>query len=371
MSLPQEALKTQLANHQPLGKKKFLIGFDGFTDEIIDVVALRKSLQEHEAFPTIQSFGERVLECANKSANIELVVKQTKLGGNAPILCNALLAQGHQGSFIGPIGEPNEIEPLFSEMAAQLEQVVTLGPSAHTDALEFEDGKLMLGKHKALRDIDYRGLLAHSSEKQLIELFSEAILFGNTTWTLLLGLNDLWSGLLENIFPHVPPKDQANQRFMFVDLCDPSKRAISELQEALHLLQKFSAWYDVVLGLNIVEVEKVAGSLGYDKGPCKKEEDYDQALSFIAEKTHFSQIALHTKHFAKVAFEGTIQTTPVSHCEKPKISTGAGDNFNAGYCGGLLLGMTPSACLAMGVLSSGLYVRHGQSPSLEEIKAQA
>ncbi|PID89184.1 MAG: hypothetical protein CSB01_03330 [Bacteroidia bacterium] len=53
----------------------------------------------------------------------------------------------------------------------------------------------------------------------------------------------------------------------------------------------------------------------------------------------------------------------------PKLTTGAGDNFNAGFCNGLLRGFTTEECLATGVNTSGFYVRNAHSPSKQELIA--
>ena len=52
---------------------------------------------------------------------------------------------------------------------------------------------------------------------------------------------------------------------------------------------------------------------------------------------------------------------------KPKITTGAGDHFNSGFCLGKLLGFTTERCLLIGVTTSGFYVRTGQSPSIPDL----
>ena len=80
------------------------IGFDGFTDEIIDAVDKRWDLNEYQPMTKMAQFGGRILEYAGKSCNIELVVRETKIGGNAPILTNALLEGGHRITFAGAIG---------------------------------------------------------------------------------------------------------------------------------------------------------------------------------------------------------------------------------------------------------------------------
>src|SRR5207302_5723824 len=70
------------------------IGLDGFVDEIIAVVDKRHGTGTFDAIPTIDAFGKRVLSATGQSGNFELVVKQAKLGGNGPIMANAMAAAG-------------------------------------------------------------------------------------------------------------------------------------------------------------------------------------------------------------------------------------------------------------------------------------
>src|SRR4051812_13326002 len=73
---------------------KATVGLDGFVDEIIGVVDTRHDLENCDLVPTIAAFGQKVSAASGKSANFELVVKQMKLGGNGPIMANALAAAG-------------------------------------------------------------------------------------------------------------------------------------------------------------------------------------------------------------------------------------------------------------------------------------
>ena len=52
---------------------------------------------------------------------------------------------------------------------------------------------------------------------------------------------------------------------------------------------------------------------------------------------------------------------------KPKLSTGAGDNFNAGFCLAQLAGLNVHQSLCCGNHTSGFYVRNAHSPSLVEL----
>ena len=54
--------------------------------------------------------------------------------------------------------------------------------------------------------------------------------------------------------------------------------------------------------------------------------------------------------------------------ENPKITTGAGDHFNAGFSAARLGGLSPTAWLTFATANSGYYVRTAQSPSIGQIE---
>src|SRR5690606_1424377 len=134
--------ETLLASHPT---QRGLIGFDGFVDEIIDVVATRTSPDHYERIPTIAELARRIGDAAGLSTNLEMVPTQVKLGGNGPIMANALTSMGMAVTYIGCLGYP-EIHPVFAELAEKCD-VISVAEPGHTDALEFADGKVMLGKH--------------------------------------------------------------------------------------------------------------------------------------------------------------------------------------------------------------------------------
>ena len=57
----------------------------------------------------------------------------------------------------------------------------------------------------------------------------------------------------------------------------------------------------------------------------------------------------------------------VFYCEEPVLTTGAGDNFNAGFILGLLMELEPDIALLLGMAVSGYYVRNGCSGDFDEI----
>lgn len=350
----------------PNAAPKCFIGFDGFTDEIIEAVDTRTSIVDYKPMTKMEQFGGRVLEFAGKSCNIEFVVREKKLGGNAPILANALLEGGHRITFAGAIGTTEEIEPLFKDMAQRCERVFPLSPSGHSDALEFHDGKVILGKHASLIDINYDTLLEHINVDTLTEILDEADLFVSANWTMLPLMTELWERVHDEILPRLQKRNQEHPRWFFVDLADPAKRTDEDLAAGLMALRNLGKAYRVILGLNKAEALRI-GKLLDSPLLSGNMEQIETLAKDIRKRSGLFQIVIHATRFAvavndneSIAVEGPYTPTPV-------LTTGAGDNFNAGFCNALLYKLTTEETLLSGVATSGYYVRNGRSPTIEEL----
>lgn len=356
----------QTIKNSPEKTPRCFIGFDGFTDEIISVVHTRPKPSNFKPFSTISEFGQKIQKASGKSCNFELIVRQKKLGGNAPILTSALLEGGHIITFTGPIGLPGNIEPLFQEMAKQCKQVIPLGPSAHSDALEFDDGKIILGKLDSLSNINYETLISAIGKKNLIEELERADLFISANWTMLPMMTELWERIAAEITPLFKQAPITEERKMFVDLADPAKRTDQDLSSAIKALKNLSDSYYVILGLNISEAFRISEIVGIhikDEGM----ETIQAIANDLRKKIGIQEIVIHATAYAVSSTEKDSWITHGPFCKKPLLTTGAGDNFNAGFCNAKLYGFTPLECLVCGVATSGFYVRNGRSPSMKEL----
>src|SRR5437667_10171821 len=88
------------------GQLSAFVGLDGFVDEILHVVDKRIDAHHYECVPVIARLAERIAEAAGKSTNIELVNQLTKLGGNGPIMANALASFGLKVTYLGNTASP-------------------------------------------------------------------------------------------------------------------------------------------------------------------------------------------------------------------------------------------------------------------------
>src|ERR1051325_4603303 len=137
-------------------KLNAFVGLDGFVDEILHVVDKRESAEKYQRLAKMAQWGERIRAAAGQSTNIELVSQRTKLGGNGPIMANALASFGLRVSYLGNLGSPN-LHPVFADFARRAE-VVSIAEPGYTDAVEFEDGKVMLGKHQSLKQVNWSNI---------------------------------------------------------------------------------------------------------------------------------------------------------------------------------------------------------------------
>ena len=187
-----------------------LLGFDGFVDSIIDVVDKRHDKDRYERLTTIGELGRKITAAAGQSSNYELVVKLEKLGGNGPIMANAMAAFGLPVTYIGALGYP-DVDPVFSELA-QRSRVISVAGPGRTDALEFADGKLMLGKLQTLKDVNWARMEAVAGADELLNLFRQARLLGMVNWTMLPYLSNVWQHLVDSVLPSGSIR-QAGDRF--------------------------------------------------------------------------------------------------------------------------------------------------------------
>jgi pfkB family carbohydrate kinase len=339
-----------------LPKQLALLGLDGFVDEIIAVVDKRIDRGRYEPMKTISVFGEKVLRAAGQSSNYELYVKQTKLGGNGPIMANALGAAGLGVTYIGSLGYP-ALHPVFTELAKN-SKAISIAEPGHTDALEFEDGKLMLGKHQSLGDVNWQNLLERVGKEQLITLVSESTLIGMVNWTMLPFMSEILGKLRSEILP----KCAKGQRTLFIDLADPEKRTRGDIAAALEILSGFQPVCNVILGLNLKESTGIAEVLGISV-PKDAESAIEQTAAGIRAKLKLSCVVIHPRKGAAAATEKESASFAGPFVQQPKISTGAGDHFNAGFCLGRIIGLGLEESLCSGVATSGYYVRTAESPT--------
>jgi len=357
----RETTATQLqASISRASQMTAFIGLDGFVDDILHVVDKRESAEKYQRLPTIAQLAERLAAAAGRSTNIELVSQMTKLGGNGPIMANALASFGMKITYLGILGYPN-LHPVFAEFGRRAE-VHSIAEPGYTDALEFEDGKVMVGKHESLKQMNWENIKTRFGHDKFAAKFGSADLVGFVNWTMLAHMSDIWSSVLKEICPGM----KGSRRKLFIDLADPEKRTNEDILRALELIAAFQKHFDVILGLNEKESHEIGRNLGL-KTDDHTPEGLQKVCREIHQRVQVDTIIVHPTAFALASGPDGLSLVQGPFTPKPKITTGAGDHFNSGFCLGKLLGFPTEQCLVTGVATSGFYVRTAKSPSLPDL----
>lgn len=337
---------------------RFTIGFDGFVDEILHAVALRRSPDDFDRIGTLTEFSARVASAAGKSANIELVPQQVKMGGNGPLMALGVAGMGGRVTCIGLMGAP-DLHPVFLPLR-ELGTVHSVGNPGHTDALEFRDGKLMLGKLNTIREMSWPKLLEKLGEPGLRAILAESDVVACNNWTMLTEMK----GILDGITGLLP--EGANARFFF-DLADPEKRSAEDVAEVLGQIRALGRKARCVLGLNLRESEQISRVLGQSELPEETTDGLAQASERIRAALDLHAVVVHAVGFAGASLDGDAAGIEGPYCANPKLSTGAGDHFNGGFASALAGGLGTRDALYAGVGASGWYVRNARSPKRADV----
>jgi hypothetical protein len=337
-----------------------LVGLDGFVDKIQNPVQFQ-SKKRCVYYKSLSDFGQRVKEASGQSAQIELHTNTVKLGGNAPIYANALAHLAINNICLGTFGIP-EIHPVFQKIHRG-SQLVSLGNAAETNALEFDDGKLILSELSTFSHLDWMQVKSQVDINYLAEQAAKVQLFGLVDWCNLTHASNIWTGIFEDL---VQPYVKQRPHFFF-DLADPSKKSTKEVKEVIDIINGFSAFGPVTLGLNENETIRLAGFLGISGDVT---DDLKSLVSLGRKLFDFMGIdrllvhpidgCISIDHSKELYLEGRL-------VEHPKVSTGGGDNFNAGFCFGLLNGYKDLESMVCAMATSGAYVQNGRSPDLKAL----
>lgn len=351
-----------------------VVGFDGFIDEIIDVVDQRRDMSAggYSRIKTISEFAARVGAAAGKSTNLEMVVKEVRWGGNGPLMAGGLASLGSSVTYIGSVGtEDGKLDSRYAELARRCKSVIPIAPPAHTDALEFEDGKVMLGKPGNVQIPTWARIVEKVGIDSMVNLLNNAGLLGMVNWVMMGGVEGIWEGLIRDVLPKV----ERGRLRIFIDLADPAKRTDTDILRAMALLRRMNALVPVTLGLNLSEAERMAAAVGVGVLNQGQHRTLGAAVQTAAvglrEKLELSCVVIHPREGASAAVAGAQGVESAwfdgPFTPTPRLSTGAGDHFNAGFALGQMVGMHVEECLAVGCGVSGAYVRDAQSPSRERL----
>lgn len=346
----------QFARNKALIQSKTVCaGFDGFVDFLLKPVRTRMDESTCTYFPTIGDFGEKITSLAGKSGNIELVMKSTDFGGCGPHYMNGLANMGVHCTCIGAMGYPTQ-HPVFNLHPNC--KTISIGEPGYSYLFEFEDGKIIMSDIEKISQLRWSDLIERVSIDELVEHFEKADIITLVNWSYLVHFHEIYEKFLELVMPRLAKKD----RKVYIDIADCAKRQPEEIKAALKMFGKYSEYAPTYLGLNKTEAMVMHSVL------CEGEYAGSIATAkAIKEYSGIGTVIIHPVDSAAAVYDdGEVEVSGIV-CENPKKTTGGGDNFNSGFCAGLLAGLDVKSCLISGMTTSFLYVKNGKCNSFDDI----
>jgi sugar/nucleoside kinase (ribokinase family) len=134
----------------------------------------------------------------------------------------------------------------------------------------------------------------------------------------------------------------------------------------VEILPRLAEKFQVYLGFNLGESAFIARAVKLT-APTGAPQEVLAYSKRLREQLRIDGVVIHWSRNAVGSDSYSTASVEAPYTDNPKISTGAGDHFNAGFCLGCLLGGDLEANIQLGVATSGYYVREAKSPTLSEL----
>lgn len=357
-NIHEEVVETLKKNSSLFPKINILLGFDGFIDSIVRAVKLKTKGGNSKFFDYISEFGNYIASKGGKSCCIEIQKQVNKFGGNTPIMAAAFGRLGFKTSCVGALGE-NQVKSEFSDLLKDGCEAFNIADPGYTIAIEFIDGKVMLADMTPTEKINWDNIKKTVGTDTMLDLFNKSKLICMLNWGETDGSTSIWKGILQEIVTQV---EEPKKKAVFFDLSDCSKKSPDDIKNALKLISEYKRFFKVFLGMNENEALVIYNSIS-NKEAGSIEEVGDRIYEFVEVDT----LVIHPRDCAFAWANDCVIKVNGFYVEKPKISTGGGDNFNVGFCTGQLLGMSIEQSLVLANALSSFYVKNGFSPNLKQL----
>ncbi len=349
----------QLLRHISQSNKCYAtVGFDAVTDNLAHAVKARSTNGQTEYFKTIEEYGKFLVDKKGLSCTIELDTIMNKYGGNMANLSYALSNLGANVNAVGTFGDGKPEDVFFG-----FPKNCTLYPvekSGSCNALEFDDGKIMLANMSNTDQLTYSSLKAKLKDKKLAELFGGANLVAFVNWSEIKNSTEIWGGLFND---YIKPCGKQYDKKILIDITDVTRHSKCSLKEILKLIENMAEYRRTIMSMNLNETISVAKALNYSSDF----EDTKGLIKFVFDNLNVPEVIVHLSSYSLAICEDGILHCPSFFVKKPKISTGGGDNFNAGFIFGVLQEWDIMNCMLLANSVGSYYIKHGESPNLSQI----
>ncbi len=343
---------------QSLDEQEVVFGFDGVVDRIRTAVATRQDAENYERMDSLEAFGTRIIDAAalDTSCSIEWICERKRAGGHTAHLGRAMERLGQRPTIIGTYGTPPQ-EVFTGEY--EHTELVSLGSAPITDAIEFDDGKVLLSDTRQLATLDWEGIISTVGLNSLAASIDETELLGLGYWATIPQMPSIWEGLGDDLWPRL--RDPPTR--ILVDPADVRRLTRETLVEGVRPLSNLNNVVPVTMSANRAEAHHLLSAFETDTDG----QSLSRGAAALRDALDISVVVIHAASEAVLATTDDQYRVVIPRDPEPALTTSAGDHFNAGLVLAELADIDGGARLAAGSAVAGCFVRNGCPPSYDEL----
>jgi hypothetical protein len=333
-----------------------VFGFDGYVDNV-RLAGTNAGASDGDRITTLEGFGEEIVTSAEADSSLAISWERRgrRTGGHVSHLSRVYQAFGFEPTMVGMCGDP--VLDIFEREFAEC-RIHSLGNPGVTDAIEFDDGKLMLVESGDAATLDWETLRSRVGVGTLIEELDGAKLLGIGYWAMMPKLAPVLDHLRETVFPEAEdPPDHV--------LLDPANiREIDRgmLESIVDATRRLAGIVDVTVSANRSETKELATVLGGHGG-----DDLVADARTAFESLGVDRFVGHSVTESVVVSDDGVTSVDVAPVDAPALTTSAGDHFNAGFSLGLVEELPEAAAVVLGNALAREFVRSGETPSYADV----
>jgi len=335
---------------------KVVFGFDGCVDTVRRVGS---GGDESAAtrIATLEELGTEIATsaAADSSLSISWTRHGRRTGGHVSHLARAYRRLQFGPTIVGTCGDP--VLDIFRREFDDC-TIHSLGEPGHTDAIEFDDGKLLLTENGDGRMLDWADLRSRVGVETLVDELDGARLLGVGYWSILPGLAGILDGIRETVLPRL----DASPEHVLIDPANVRKLDSEAIEEVAAATRRLSDAVDLTLSGNRFETKVLASELA---GETNESIEADARAVFDA--VGVGRYVAHSPTRSVCVSDTGLASVAVEPVGDPELTTSAGDHFNAGFALGVIEDLPDPAALVLGNALARTFVRTGRTPTYPEV----